>query len=83
MSTHPTITNRILQQLRRSPEWELEEFVLSLREFTWHDILVELIRLNRRGQVEMKTYRKGICSVGLYALRATTYSTVFATRCSP
>ena len=65
MSTHPTITNRILQQLRRSPEWELEELVFSCREFTWHDTLVELIRLNRRGQVEMKTYRKGICSVRL------------------
>ena len=65
MSTHPTITNRILKQLRRSPECELEELVFSCKEFTWHDTLLELIRLNRRGQVEMKTYRTGICNVKL------------------
>jgi hypothetical protein len=45
MSTHKTITDWIIKQLRRSPERQLEELV-------WHG---ELIRLNRRGQVEMET----------------------------
>ena len=65
MSTHPTIAKRILKQLRPTPERELEELVFSCREFTWHDTLVELVRLNRRGEVEMKTYRTGICNVRL------------------
>ena len=65
MSPHTTLTNRILKQLRRSPECELEELVFSCREFTWHDTLVELIRLNRRGRVEMKTSGTGICNVRL------------------
>ena len=63
--SHPTITNRILKRLRRSPECELEELVFSCKEFTWHDTLLELVRLNRRGQVEMKTSRTGICKIRL------------------
>ncbi len=59
MSPHTAITKRVLKQLRRSPECELEELVFSCREFTWHETLVELIRLNQAGQVEMKTYTKG------------------------
>ena len=58
MSPHTAITRRVLRQLRRSPECELEELVFSCREFTWHETLVELIRLNQAGQVEMKTYTK-------------------------
>ena len=46
MSPHTTITNRILTQLRCSRECELEELVFRCREFTWHDTLVELDRLN-------------------------------------
>jgi hypothetical protein len=59
MSPHTAITKRVLKQLRRSRECELEELVFSCREFTWHETLVELIRLNQAGQVEMKTYTKG------------------------
>jgi hypothetical protein len=65
MSPHTAIINRILKQLRRAPECELEELVFSCRGFTWHDTLVELVRLNRSGRVEMKTYDTGICNVRL------------------
>jgi hypothetical protein len=65
MSSHTAITNRILKQLGRSPECELEELVFNCREFTWHDTFVELVRLNRRGRVEMKTSGTGICNVRL------------------
>jgi hypothetical protein len=65
MSPHTTITNRILKQLRLSCECELEELVFRCREFTWHDTLVELVRLSRAGQVEMKTYGRGIDKVRL------------------
>jgi hypothetical protein len=65
MSARTAITNRILKQLQRSPEWELDELVFSCREFTWHDTLVELICLNRRGRVEMKTSGTGTCNIRL------------------
>lgn len=58
MSLHTAITKRVLKHLRRFPECEVEELVFSCREFTWHDTLVELVRLNQAGRVEMKTYSK-------------------------
>ena len=63
MSPHTAITKRVLKQLRRSPECELEELVFSCREFTWHDTLLELVRLNQAGQVEMSkgTYNLRLC----------------------
>jgi hypothetical protein len=65
MSPYTAITKRVLKQLRRFPECELEELVFSCREFTWHDTLVELIRLNQAGRVEMKTYNKGTYNLRL------------------
>jgi hypothetical protein len=50
MSPHTAITKRVLRHLRRFPECEVEELVFSCREFTWHDTLVELVRLNQRGE---------------------------------
>jgi len=47
MSQHKAITDRILEQLRCAPECELEELVYSCPEFTWHETLLELVRLNR------------------------------------
>ena len=64
MSPPTAITKRVLKQLCRSPECELEELVFSCREFTWHDTLIELVRLNQAG-VEMSkgtSEHQAICS---------------------
>ena len=63
MSRHMRITDRILTHLRRFPECELEELVFSCREFTWHDTLIELVRMNRNGKVGMRTYSRGSCFI--------------------
>jgi hypothetical protein len=49
MSRHKAITDRILEQLRCSPKCELEELVCRCQEFTWHETLLELVRVNRTG----------------------------------
>ena len=72
MSQHKGMTGRILEVLRSYPECELEELVFSCPEFTWHETLLELIRLNRTGQVVLKTNGRGIyhvrlCSPGQHA----------------
>lgn len=72
MSQHKAITDRILEQLRSSPKCELEELVYNCPEFTWHETLLELVRLNRTRQVELKTNGMGIyyiklCSLGQHA----------------
>lgn len=69
MAQHKALTNRILGQLRCVPECELEELVFRCPEFTWHETLLELVRMNRTGQVELKANGKGIyrirlCSAG-------------------
>jgi len=63
MSPYNAITKRVLKELRRSPECELEELVFSCREFTWHDTLIELVRLNQAGRVEMSkgTHNLRLC----------------------
>ena len=65
MSQHKAITDRILGQLQCSPKCELEELVCSCPEFTWHETLLELVRLNRTGQVELKSNGRGIYNIRL------------------
>jgi hypothetical protein len=65
MSQHKAITDRILGQLQCSPKCELEELVRSCPEFTWHETLIELVRLNGTGQVELKSNGRGIYNIRL------------------
>ena len=69
LSPYTDITKRVLKQLRRSPECELEELVFSCSEFTWHDTLIELVRLNQAGRVEMKTNSNGTYNLRLCSPR--------------
>jgi hypothetical protein len=69
MAQHKALTNRILEQLRCSPECELEELVFRCPEFPWHETFLELVHLNRTGQVQLQANGRGIyniklCSVG-------------------
>jgi len=65
MAHHKALTARILEVLRRYSECELEELVCSCPEFTWHETMLELIRLNRTGQVELNTNGRGIYYIKL------------------
>jgi hypothetical protein len=65
MSRHKAMTDRILEQLRCAPKCELEELVCRCPEFTWHETLLELVRLNRTGQVELTSNGRGIYNIRL------------------
>ena len=65
MAQHKALTNRILEELRCSPECELEELVFRCPEFTWHETFLELIHLNQTGQVELQAYGRGIYNIRL------------------
>jgi hypothetical protein len=65
MSRHKAITDRILEQLRCSPEGELEELVCSCPEFTSHKTLLELVRLNRTREMKLKSNGRGIYHISL------------------
>jgi hypothetical protein len=75
MSQHKAITDRILEQLRCAPEYELEELVYSCPEFTWHETLLELVRLNRTGEVKLKSNGRESITSGCAPQVSTSYHT--------
>ena len=65
MSRQKVLTDRILGHLRDSLECELEELVVSCPGFTWNEIFLDLIRLSRTEQVELKSNGRGIYHIRL------------------
>ena len=63
MSQLGTVADRILNAVLCAPGCQLDDLVLSLPEFTWHQVLLEIARLSRTGQVRVTA--KG---TGTYAL---------------
>jgi hypothetical protein len=53
MLQHTRITDRILTQIRCTPDCALEALVSSLPELTWQDIFLEVDRLSRTGQMRL------------------------------
>lgn len=57
------ITDRILEEVRRAPDCELDALVLSLPDVTWQDVLLEVHRLSATGQVQLSPWGAGIYTV--------------------
>ena len=53
MSQQKPITDRILEFLQCSPECEFEALVTRYPEFTCNELLAEVSRLSRTGQVKI------------------------------
>jgi hypothetical protein len=56
------LTDRILKQVRGSPDCSLETLVSLCPEFTWREILYEVARLSRMRQVRITS------GAGLFAI---------------
>jgi hypothetical protein len=57
------ITDRILELLQGSLEFEFEALVARCPEFTWNELFQEVSRLNRAGQVIITR------NVGVFTIR--------------
>jgi hypothetical protein len=55
--------DRILEEVRRAPDCELDALVLSLPDVTWQDVLLEVHRLSTTGQVQVSPWGAGIYTV--------------------
>ena len=53
MPEHTPLTDKILKQVRGSPDCAIETLVSRCPEFTWREIFHEVARLNRMGQVRI------------------------------
>lgn len=63
MSESRPITDRILEEVRRSPDCELDALALSLPELTWQDVVREVHRLSGTGQLQPSPWAAGIYTV--------------------
>jgi hypothetical protein len=66
MSAPRTITDRIFEFLRTSPECDFEALVRRYPEFTWNDLYLEVSRLHRHGVI---TITRG---VGVFTIKQAT-----------
>lgn len=53
MAQQKSITDRILEEVRGSPDGAFETLVSRCPEFTWGEVLHEVARLSRMGQVRI------------------------------
>ena len=59
MSQLGTVADRILDAVHCAPDCQLDDLVLRSPELTWHQILLEVDRLDRTGQVRVTAMGKG------------------------
>jgi hypothetical protein len=57
------LADRILEEVRRAPDCELDAVVLNLPEVTWQDVLLEVHRLSTMGQLQVSPWGAGIYTV--------------------
>jgi hypothetical protein len=65
MSQLRTVADRILDAVHCAPGCQVDDLVLSLPELTWHQVLLEVARLSRTGQVRVTALRKGTYTIKL------------------
>ena len=51
MSQQLTVTDRIIQMVRSTPDCSLEELTHNLSDLSWSEVFLEVDRLSRSGQL--------------------------------
>jgi len=60
-----TVSDHILEVMRRTPDCRLDDLVLSCREFPLQSVLTEVSRMSRRGQLNLTLVSTGSFTVQL------------------
>ena len=60
-----TVTDRILEAVRRAPGCELDDLELRLPDLTWNQVFLEVDQLSRTGQVRVTAKGQGVYTVRL------------------
>ncbi len=60
-----TVTDRILDAVDSAPGCQLDDLVLRVPELTWHQVLLEVARLSRTGQVRVTAMGEGTYTIWL------------------
>ena len=65
MSRHLTVSEQILEVMRRTPDCRLDDLVLSCKSFPLQAVLIEVSRLSRKGQLQLTLVSTGSFTVQL------------------
>ncbi|MEO8340949.1 MAG: hypothetical protein ABI604_14765 [Nitrospirota bacterium] len=63
--SHPNLGGQILKAVRRSNEYDLEELLHVLPGYTWNQVLLEVDRLSRTGELRLLLRGRGLYTVRL------------------
>ena len=63
MARTSTITDRVLEGVRLTPDCRLDDLVLNCQDFTWQEVFLEVNRLNRIGQLELTSRGLGAFTI--------------------
>lgn len=53
MAVTLTVSDRILEVMRRTPDCRLDDLVQTCQDFPWQAVLFEVNRLSREGQLQV------------------------------
>ena len=53
MAVSLTVSDRILEVMRRTPECRLDDLVLTCGDFSWQEILLEVNHLSQEGRLQL------------------------------
>jgi len=65
MSQLGTVADRILDAVHGAPGCQIDDLVLRVPELTWHQVLLEVARLSRTGQVRVTAMDEGRYAISL------------------
>ena len=75
MTGTQSVTDRILEEVARTPGCLVEELVLACPEYTWNQVFVEVDRLSRRGELFLGMRGPGRYIISLPATVSNGYDT--------
>lgn len=53
MAVTLTVSDRILEVMRRTPDCKLDDLVLTCQDFSWQAVLFEVNRLSQEGHLKL------------------------------
>ena len=65
MAYQSTVSDCILEVMRRIPDCPLDDLVLNCQDFSWQAVLIEVSRLSREGQLQLTLVSTGSFTVQL------------------
>jgi hypothetical protein len=68
MSRHLTVSEQILEVMRRTPDCRLDDLVLNCRGIPLKSVLFEVSRLSREGQLQLTLVSMGSFTVQLLSM---------------